>query len=294
MFPGWNVHVLGHVLSAWNAMFLVAVLTGHVVFARLVRRENAPLGFVHLRFAVVVYLSAIAAQLFAYAFDANTSLALPLGEDPVRYYLNPLAGPKTLYGVIVLMPVSVFLATLGSRIGFARALDLWTRPMLAVLAMARVGCLLEGCCFGARSDLFGVAFPAGSPVYWQQMAAGQLAESAAWSLPVVPTQALEAIVLGGLAVWCHTLSSRGGATGGAMFLFAAAAYSVFRFLAEFVRADAERGIYAGLATSQWIAVAVLAVVILVIASRRRGARTREGNGAADVTARVRLGDEQAA
>lgn len=280
-------------------MFLFAVLVGHVVFARLVRREKAPLGFVHLRFAVVVYLSAIAAQLFAYAFDANTSLALPLGEDPVRYYLSPLAGPKTLYGVIVLMPVSVFVATLGARIDFARALDLWTRPMLAVLATARVGCLLEGCCFGARSDLFGAAFPAGSPVYWQQMAAGQLAAGAVWSLPVVPTQALEAAALAGLGIWCHrsaTLQRATGSrgTGGAMFLFAAAAYSVFRFLAEFVRADAERGIYAGLATSQWIAVAVLAVVILVIAARRRGATSREGNGAADVTACVRLGDEQAA
>ena len=41
-----------------------------------------------------------------------------------------------------------------------------------------------------------------------------------------------------------------------------AAYSIFRFAIEFVRADVERNHYALLSTSQWIALALLAALAL--------------------------------
>jgi len=258
---------LGSTLSLWNLVFLAGVFLGWLVFRPLARCEPG-LRLAHPRFAVVVYLSALSAQLFAYAFDAHSSLLPPAGTGALAYYLDPLAGPKTLYGVIVAMPATLALATLGTSISLPRALDLWTRPMLTVLAVARVGCLLEGCCYGARSDLLGFRFPVGSPVYWQHRGDGLIGEGAAQSLPVVPTQLWEATVLAALALWCWRVAGhRGAQADGDLFLRAVTGYSVFRFVEEFVRADAGRGVYAGLATSQWIALAVLAVAAVVAAVR---------------------------
>jgi phosphatidylglycerol:prolipoprotein diacylglycerol transferase len=265
--PG-DIYLLGASVSVWNAVFALAVAVGYVVF-RASSRAEPLLSHAGLRYLVVVYLSAIAAQVFAYAFDANTSLVPPPGVSYAGYYLDPLAGPKTLYGVIVLMPISVALATMRSALPLGRALDLWTPAMLVVLAIVRVGCFLQGCCYGAHSNLFGVSFPAGSSVYYQQINAGVLNDDAAWSLQVVPTQLLESLFLAMLAAWSWKVRGASGRFG--LFLPAVAAYSVFRFAIEFVRADATRGIYGPLATSQWIALLVIAATL---AQTRRSVNPR--------------------
>ena len=260
-------------------MFLLAVVLAYFVF-RKTANAAPELTAPGIRFVVVVYLSALAAQLFSYAFDLNTSLRVPLGMNGLGYYFDPLAGPKTLYGVIVLMPFSVGIATIGARVSLARALDVWTPPMLVVLSVVRVGCMLQGCCYGARSDLFGVSFPAGSPVYWQQRGAELIPEGAQWSVPVVPTQAIEAMFLALLALWSWRHRNEPLPSG--LFLPAVLAYSFFRFAIEFVRADVERGVYGPLATSQWIALGTLAVAYGV-AKLRRASRA----GAWSLAARVR-------
>ena len=256
----------------WNAMFLVATFLAYFVFRASAAAEPR-VNFVVFRYAVVVYLSALAAQIFAYAFDANTSLTPPPEVSLWSWYLSPMAGPKTLYGAIVLYPVSVALASLGTRLGLVRALDLWTPKMLVFLAVVRVGCLLQGCCYGAHSELFGVVFPAGSPVYWEQVRGGLIEQGAVAALPVVPTQAIEALFLALLAVWA--MRRERSATPSGIFVPTMAAYSVFRFALEFVRADVTRGLYGPLATSQWIALVVLAAAALVWSRQRATGLVRE-------------------
>ncbi len=260
-----DVRLFGVTLSIWNAMFLAAVMAGYVVFRFSAGRT---LSLPTLRYLLVVYLSAISAQVFAYAFDTNTSLTPPPEMSLSYYYFHPLAGPKTLYGVIVLMPVSIAIATLGSRDALSRQLDLWTPAMFVVLFVARIGCLMQGCCYGARSDLFGIAFPAGASAYWLQRHAGLIPEDAQWSLPVIPTQGIEAVFLAALAIWSWRRLDQTTP----LFLPTVIAYSLFRFAIEFVRADEGRGIYGPLSTSQWIALIVLAVAFAFVRahSRNRG------------------------
>jgi phosphatidylglycerol---prolipoprotein diacylglyceryl transferase len=261
-----NVEIFGTHVSIWNTVFAVAIVCGWIVLRLLLRRDRS-LTFALPRYLLVVYLSALSAQIFAYAFDANTSLSPPPGVSAAAYFLNPVAGPKTLYGVIVLMPVFVALAMVRSGYRLATALDLWTTPMLVVLATARVGCFLQGCCYGMRSDFLGVEFPAGSPVYYQQLNDGLVGAGALASMAVVPTQAIEAVFLAALAAWSWIASRHENAFG--LFVPTVAAYSVFRFLVEFARADIERGFLGHLATSQWIALAVLTTILLGQFARRR-------------------------
>jgi len=54
-------------------------------------------------------------------------------------------------------------------------LDLLTPGMLLGLALGRLGCFLNGCCFGGVCDLpWAVRFPAGSPPYLQQAEEGRI------------------------------------------------------------------------------------------------------------------------
>lgn len=259
-----DLYILGLKIGIWNAILLVAVAAAYPVLQRCIHGFSFP--HPAIRFAVVVYLSALAAKLFAHWFDATGSFAPPPGASAVDWYLNPVTGPKTLYGVIVLMPISMSIGKLGADLSLSQALDLCTPPMFVILAIARVGCFLRGCCYGAPSDLFGIGFPVGSPAYLHQLEDGVIA-SGSLPLPVIPTQAIEAVFLAAIARWAFRRWDTSPRTGS--FFPAIAAYSAFRFAIEFVRADDERGVYGLLATSQWIALAVLGLLGISVFFRHR-------------------------
>jgi len=174
------------------------------------------------------------------------------------------------HSTTVVAPLAVAVAAIGSRLSLARALDVWTPALFVVTAGARIGCLLQGCCYGVRSDWAGISFPAGSPVYYEQLRAGLIAEGSP-SLGVVPTQAIEAAFVSMIAMVAadQRRADRTDRRDGEAFTLAVAAYSVFRFAIEFVRGDMERGIYAALATSQWIALVVVAAAMAALRRRAR-------------------------
>jgi phosphatidylglycerol:prolipoprotein diacylglycerol transferase len=167
---------------------------------------------------------------------------------------------------VLSLPLGVILAAMPWRPGaYAAALDAWTPPMFAVLAVSRVGCFLQGCCYGVRSPMLGISFPPGGLAHERQLATGLVAPGSL-PLPVVPTQLIEAAALFGLSVAAFAQLRR-GRTG--IFLPFVAAYSAFRFLAEFLRDDPERNALAGLSTSQWTALVLLGGYALWRQSQRQ-------------------------
>jgi phosphatidylglycerol:prolipoprotein diacylglycerol transferase len=139
------------------------------------------------------------------------------------------------------------------------------RPYLDALApsiaigtlFGRIGCFLNGCCFGDPCGLrWGVSFPRESPAWVQQVRSGLITEQAVSSLPVHPTQlysALDALVIFLLLSAFYPLRRRDGEVMGVLML----AYPVTRFLVEFLRND-EAAIFAGLTVSQNISVLLFA------------------------------------
>ncbi len=139
------------------------------------------------------------------------------------------------------------------------------RPMLDVIAPAialgiaigRVGCFLNGCCWGDACDLpWAVSFPRESPPWNAELARGLIPPDALHSLRLHPTQlysTIDGLILVLLLSAYYPLRRRDGEVMGLLML----TYPVTRFFIEQLRDD-EGVFFAGMTVSQAISVALFA------------------------------------
>lgn len=161
-------------------------------------------------------------------------------RDPLSY-IAIWNGGLVFQGAIPAAFVYAYYATKRRGVSFWQMGDIALPYVALAQAFGRVGCFLNGCCFGCRADHlpWAVRFPAGSPAY--DAHAHRYSEFSVrtehWSYLVHPTQIYS--VLGLLAI-CGLLillrSKWKPFTGFVMplyFIF----YGVFRFIIEFYRDD---------------------------------------------------------
>ncbi|MCX7803947.1 MAG: prolipoprotein diacylglyceryl transferase [Planctomycetota bacterium] len=143
-------------------------------------------------------------------------------------------------------------------IGFC---DLCAPTVALGLAFGRIGCFLNGCCFGKPSDLpWAVSFPPGSPAFFQHLHEGLIPAAAEGSLHIHPTQLYES--LGAFLLWLvleATYRRRrfDGQTTAMFFLL----YAPGRFLVELMRDDVGPGLPAlngWMTTAQYVSVLLAA------------------------------------
>jgi phosphatidylglycerol---prolipoprotein diacylglyceryl transferase len=147
-------------------------------------------------------------------------------------------------------------------------------PALAVgIAFGRIGCFLNGCCFGAVTDCpVALTFPAGSPAWMQHVHLGLIPASSPHSLPVHPAQlyaALDGVVLLGLLTWFYPRRRRDGEVMALLMV----TYPVLRFLNESLRSD-EPAVFARLSAAQLISLGLFAGGVLTWAHLSRKPRGR--------------------
>jgi phosphatidylglycerol:prolipoprotein diacylglycerol transferase len=94
---------------------------------------------------------------------------------------------------------------------------------------------------------------------------------------VYPTQLMEAAFCGLVALILWFAFRKPPKWGGSAFAIAAISYAVFRFLIEFIRGDAERGVYASgmITTSQIISIIVVIAAFIFIGWTRSSKRGGE-------------------
>lgn len=142
------------------------------------------------------------------------------------------------------------------------------------LAFGRLGCYLAGCCFGSECKLpWAVSFPGWSDASRAEWKAGTLGAASLPSHLVHPTQLYESLASLGISAFCALyLWPRKRYDGHVMVGFLVL-YAVARFAIEFLRRD-DRGI-AILSTSQWIALAMIALGIAIHQVRGRKSASRK-------------------
>ena len=145
-------------------------------------------------------------------------------------------------------------------------------------AIYRIGCFLNGCCFGTETDLpWAVTFNMGSEAFAAQLGAGLIPADAHRTLPLHPTQIYHAIFA---AVVFLALSREKAKIPGQLFSMALIMYGGGRFALEFLRGDSMPAI--GILDANQIAAAAMfctGAVLLKYVSKQTNKRT-SGSGLA--------------
>lgn len=255
---------LGSLTIHWYGVFMaLGFLAGLASWTLLGRREGKPFAFCSdLLFWIMV--SGILGARLAYVianigdFADRPYAVFFLHEGGLIYYGG-------FIGAAVAIPIFARVRGLG-------ALDLYDFVITSVPlahALGRVGCFMNGCCFGRiHTGWPSVRFPSGTLPWWTHAESGAITSDAARSLPVHPVQLYESlfnVLLYALLVSVYRRRKRSGSIT-AFYLFA---YPVGRFIFETVRGDARLN-GGALSLAQWISLGlILTGLVVAWVARRR-------------------------
>lgn len=169
-----------------------------------------------------------------------TDLPLLL-HTPTLFLQRYVYGGLVFYGGLLGAFFAVGWLVVRCRVSFSVLEDVFLPALPLIHALGRVGCFCAGCCYGrATTSGWGVCYPAGG--------------LAPPGIPLLPVQLWEA---GGLllllAILLLPIYQRTGQRMAAYLL----GYGSLRFLLEFFRGDAARGLAGPLSGAQWISLGCL-------------------------------------
>jgi prolipoprotein diacylglyceryl transferase len=261
-------------IYAYGVMLGTSLIVGWFLVMRFAKQDG-----IGQEAAATIYMfsaiwSIIGARLLWFITDDS-------GPDRSIFELFKIQnGGLVAYGGMISGFIATCYLCYKRKIPLLRWADVSAPAVVLGTAITRVGCLLFGCDYGARSDLpWAIRFPRNSPAWYHHVRdlplSERLPESAAWSYPVHPTQIYESAV--GLFLFALLMLIRKYRTfSGQVFLGWVLGYGVLRSLIEIVRDDDDRGVHrlpltnATASTSQIIGVAsvILGLGLLVYLLRR--------------------------
>lgn len=139
-------------------------------------------------------------------------------------------------------------AFVGTIIGFfltrsrvRDGLDVIACSLPIMLTLGRLGCFAAGCCYGIPTQsTSGISYEPGSIAYEDQVVNGLIKRQDTHSLPVYPTQLLEA-TFGVFLFFPMSYLFRKQIFRGGLFFGYLVVYGLFRFFLEFLRGDTSLG-----------------------------------------------------
>jgi phosphatidylglycerol---prolipoprotein diacylglyceryl transferase len=179
------------------------------------------------------------------------SLVSALAAAHLSARLLGLGSGLMFYGGLVGFLVATALFARFGGHSFVEILNRCTPGLALGHAVGRIGCFLEGCCYGSHCDLPWAVHNASAP-----------------SL-VHPVQLYEASALAllGIALWRHETRRLQGLAERSSAGIYLVTYATVRFVLEFYRGDLTRGESMGLSTSQWISLGIFVVGVGLLRSK---------------------------
>ena len=241
--------VFGLEFHAYPAMLAVAFLTCTLMTVRDLQHRDPPVyGSPHggLWAFIGALLGAKIYWILQYSEPRYLWRAVFLWEGGLVFYGGLIGGGLALFIYLTVCRLPLLIVADAAA------------PYVALgEAITRVGCFLNGCCWGMPSSMWwAIAFPRGSYPFDQQLADGLISSSAHESLPVHPTQLY--MVFGLLAVFVILkLAGRRGHPAGRTAVLYLFLYGIVRFAVESFRGDSVRSL-AGMTVSQGISLLLAA------------------------------------
>jgi phosphatidylglycerol---prolipoprotein diacylglyceryl transferase len=155
------------VLGCWLAIELAKFLAK--------RSGLNPEHFVNI--GIIALLGGVVGARASHVFENWSSFFGPQGEG-LWSAINIRSGGLTYYGGVMLATPLCIWYGLRNDIPIRRGMDIIAPALMVGLAIGRVGCFLNGCCWGAVCDKpWAVTFPYGSPPYEAHVEEGRIPEN---------------------------------------------------------------------------------------------------------------------
>lgn len=265
-------------VRAYGLMLALAYIVGILLAAYLGKRRGYPFNkFIDLGFWIVVS-SIVGARLLFILLNLDRYIAEPLK------ILRLWEGGLTFYGGFLLALVVSIWFLKRNRIKVWDGCDIVSISIALGYGLTRIGCFLNGCCFGKPTNLpWGIAFPKPnfegmSEPPWhmgvfdpsQPVADFNAAGYYHPGIPIHPTQ-LYAMATGFIIFAILLLVYRKRKFEGQVFWLFVFLYSIYRFLVEFVRGD-KVAILFKLTEMQYLSIVlfVVAIIAYIDMARRAG------------------------
>jgi phosphatidylglycerol:prolipoprotein diacylglycerol transferase len=212
--------------------FLLAVFLSE----RDAKKQNIPPNLIMDLSIIIILFGLLGARIF-YAIN-NLQYYL---DNPKEIFMLAHGGLIFYGGALSsLLAAYVFLSI--KKVSFLKIADILMPYIVLAHSIGRIGCFLNGCCWGKPTSL-----------WWKVTYPGT-------TIAVHPTQIYESILLLALFVFLKTLRKKSVFTG-QVFLSWAIFYGLIRFLIEFLRGD-NRLFFAGLTLSQIVSAVLFFIGIL--------------------------------
>ncbi len=195
-------------------------------------------------------LWAFLAALLILAVLGARALHFLTSGDSIDHFFDLSKGGEVSFAAFPVLAGATIFFSRSAKIPYLEVLDGLSAGTYLALGVFRVGCFLNGCCFGPPLDSpLSVSYPRilspegdvmGSPAFQEHLRGGLIEAGATESLKVLPTQLFESAL--GLAVGCLAFELfRRRRMESRVFGLCLCAYGVFRFLLQFYRPTYDGG-----------------------------------------------------
>ncbi|HTY88563.1 MAG TPA: prolipoprotein diacylglyceryl transferase [Candidatus Acidoferrum sp.] len=253
----------------YGVMIALAFLIGLWTATRRARRENIP----GERIADLVFWIMILGMIGARTVYVTTYWS-EFAHQPLSEIFMIQHGGLVYYGCVIGGAIAYFIYIRWNKLRGWKIADILAPSIALGNAFGRIGCLLNGCCYGRECHLpWAIRFPNQSAAWQQHFQAGLVGRTDP-SLPVHPTElydaALNFLLYLGLA-WLF----RHKKFDGQVFAWYLVGYGLLRFTVEFYRGDYPPDhIHHGLTSAQLVSLPIFVVglALAAIRSRRSGSK----------------------
>ena len=162
-------------IRGYGVMVLLGSLTGLLMATHRARQRNlSPEVIYSLAFGMFI-CGILGARLFFVIEYWETRFQFGDWRKTLFEAVKFTEGGLVVYGALIGATVAFLWFTLRHRLSPLAMADLIAPSLLAGLAFGRIGCLLNGCCYGGESTQpWAVTFPRDSMPYMEQVAQGRM------------------------------------------------------------------------------------------------------------------------
>jgi len=229
-------HIGSFPIYSYGVMIALAFVTGILFAMREAKRyEEDPERILDISLYIIIG-ALIGGRLGYVIFHLDYYTKSPL---EIFYFRQ---GGLSFLGAFILAYILSLWYVKRSKLSFWKYTDIIAPSIALGLGIGRIGCFLNGCCFGVVSEKYGIKFPALNmpPVYLQQLKDTQLCSS------------LYGFLIFIILIWIKKYKKYDGF----IFLIFLILYSISRFIIEFFRFHEDDYIFLNLTVTQAICIII--------------------------------------